>query len=89
MFSFLFKLCNFFELVDDSCHYLGVGHVFFDMFSITNVSFIQLKYYHGHHYKNTDYKVEAFPMTLVYCWLKTDDLDYACFFLSLLCIDFM
>ena len=49
VFSFLFKLCNFLALIYDICLYLAMGHVFYDIFSIINISFMQLKFYHGHH----------------------------------------
>ena len=34
-------------LIYDLCNYLGIGHVFYDIFSIINVSCMHLKFYLG------------------------------------------
>ena len=38
-----------------------MDHVFYDMFSIINVSFMQLKVYHDHHYEKYELQTGSFP----------------------------
>ena len=52
------------------CDYSVMGHIFYDIFSIINVSFMQLMFNLATP-KSTVYKMEVTPMILEYYCLET------------------
>ena len=48
-FTFYSNYAICFLIIYDILDYLVMGHMFYDVFCIINVSFMQLKFYMGHH----------------------------------------
>ena len=46
-----------------------MGDVFYDIFSIRNVSLIQMKFYHGHHLQKYGLQNGSFPFDIGLLWL--------------------